>query len=129
MGAKASGSAKAAPQDQHKKVNQKESQSQPSSSPSTHSPASQKPTSASTTLTTSQSQDNSTTHKVIMADRGTSLLMLLIILAMFPAIFGALTKMGVSWKGFLAGGVSMCVAVSVRPFSSVSSNLYSHARS
>ena len=54
-----------------------------------------------------------------MADRGTSMLMMLIILAMFPAIFGALAKMGITWKGFLGGGVAFCVLLSVSRISSI----------
>jgi len=54
-----------------------------------------------------------------MADRGTSMLMMLIILAMFPAIFGALVKMGFTWKGFLGGGVAFCVLLSVSKPSSI----------
>lgn len=120
MTAKASGSAKAAAQGQHKKVNQKETQLQSSFSCSTDSPPSQKTSPTSTTSSTSQTtyqdQDSLTTHKVIMADRGISLAKLLIVLAMFPVIFGGLAKLGASWKAILGGGACFLATVTVSTF-------------
>jgi hypothetical protein len=117
MGAKASESA-ADLKDQYKQrnVNKIEPQPRSSSSP-THNPSSQKPSSIQITSTTSHNKDDTTTHKVKMADRGDSLSMLLIILAMFAAVLAAVLKMGVSWKGFLMGGVSLCIVMSVSLYS------------
>lgn len=111
--AMASGPANAAAQGQHKKVSQKESQPRTSSCCSAFLPASQKPSSTSLTTTTSQTKDGFPTHKVIMTDRTTSLIMLLFIMAMFPAIFAGLARVGISWKAALGGAVCCCVAVTV----------------
>jgi hypothetical protein len=48
-----------------------------------------------------------------MADEHNSFPMLLAIMAMIPAIFGALFMMGPQWKWFLIVGCCFCSAVAV----------------
>jgi hypothetical protein len=120
LGAKVTESEKAVPEDQLKKVNQKEAQSESLLSSTTISPVSPSPSPSQPASPAqpapgpSHDRYNFPTQKVIMADRGTSMAMTLVILAVIMVIVGALAQMGLSWKGLLACGAVFCVAVIVR---------------